>query len=771
MTKGEKPNRLFQYRDINRLSDGTLEIAGVKGVPDISVSKLGSPAAWFLGPNAENRDILKEMFEQAIDDIVSFREEYDKKNDDPLVIDDTVKNTPEYKNAVCAMREMYSNLRKYLKTYATPYFSMRYQGHMLWDNTLPALAGYTAAMLHNPNNVTIQASTSTTPLAILVGWDLCRMIGFPFLKGVEPWSHITADGTIANIEATWATRESKFLPLALRIMLKEKTTITDITKEGKEVQRALLPAKLKLTVRLCTGKSVLLSKATEWELLNVIMDDALVLPEKIRKLCGVEDDYAVWSAVTEYSFNSQGWMSMMQSAQYKTPIMITPSTRHYSWPKAGAVCGFGSKNVASVNVDENARMSIFDESVPIQYKTTTLEYKLRECLEKSIPITMVVAVVGSTEEGAIDPIEDILMLRETFRKQGLDFCIHVDAAWGGYGITTIRKDYDFEKEMDRAVEEAERSPEMPAYQDQDIFIDDVSMVPLSDYSICQYKLIRRCDTVTIDPHKLGYVQYPAGSLLYRNGVIRRLTTYTGAYIGGTGSVKPGEPTVGIFGIEGSKPGAAAAAVFLSHQVIRPTVLGHGQIMTESLTNTKLFYLKILQMNIKEHGYEVIPLASLPDLDLSVEEIDKIVANRSAIELLQDPQIGPYFRTMGPDLNILDYAFNPKGNTNIDVFQKYNKAIYDELHVHFNPPSPIKDFPRLMITMTTFERNDYGEYFIKSFADRLGLQNPANGKIERLNCLRSVVMDPYLRYTKGGDFFKKIITVLDETAIKYLPLND
>ncbi len=38
-------------------------------------------------------------------------------------------------------------------------------------------------------------------------------------------------------------------------------------------------------------------------------------------------------------------------------------------------------------------------------------------------------------------------------------------------------------------------------------------------------------------------------------------------------------TVAIYGLEGSKLGASAAAVFLSHQVIRPSVSGYGQILS------------------------------------------------------------------------------------------------------------------------------------------------------------------------------------------------
>lgn len=100
--------------------------------------------------------------------------------------------------------------------------------------------------------------------------------------------------------------------------------------------------------------------------------------------------------------------------------------------------------------------------------------------------------------------------------------------------------------------------------------------PCNDHTIRQLQRIRECDSATIDPHKLGYIPYPAGGNLYRNGDLKNLTTYAASYIGGTQSLRPQEPSVAIYGLEGSKPGAKAA-VFLSHQVIRPSVSDYGKI--------------------------------------------------------------------------------------------------------------------------------------------------------------------------------------------------
>jgi glutamate/tyrosine decarboxylase-like PLP-dependent enzyme len=84
-----------------------------------------------------------------------------------------------------------------------------------------------------------------------------------------------------------------------------------------------------------------------------------------------------------------------------------------------------------VHVDLRARMHVPD-----------LEDKLQQCLLKRTPVIAVVAVIGTTEESAVDPLSDILNVREEFRKKGLDFAIHCDAAWGGYFNSMYRDEDD-----------------------------------------------------------------------------------------------------------------------------------------------------------------------------------------------------------------------------------------------------------------------------------------------------------------------------------------
>jgi len=64
--------------------------------------------------------------------------------------------------------------------------------------------------------------------------------------------------------------------------------------------------------------------------------------------------------------------------------------------------GIGSENVIDVNVDDDARMDVED-----------LKSKLQGCLAAKRAVYAVVAIIGSTEHGACDPLNKIVSLRDS----------------------------------------------------------------------------------------------------------------------------------------------------------------------------------------------------------------------------------------------------------------------------------------------------------------------------------------------------------------------
>ena len=84
---------------------------------------------------------------------------------------------------------------------------------------MPANLGYMTALLFNQNNCAAEASTVTTKLEVEVGTDLSVMVGYDKDKCM---GHLTAGGSVANIEAVWAARNVKYFPLGLHeALLKE----------------------------------------------------------------------------------------------------------------------------------------------------------------------------------------------------------------------------------------------------------------------------------------------------------------------------------------------------------------------------------------------------------------------------------------------------------------------------------------------------------------------------------------------------------------------
>ena len=84
-----------------------------------------------------------------------------------------------------------------------PFFHPRYAGQMLKPPHPAAAAGYVAAMLVNPNNHALDSSPATSQMEKEVMLELAAMLGL-----AEPsLGHLTAGGTIANLEALWVARE------------------------------------------------------------------------------------------------------------------------------------------------------------------------------------------------------------------------------------------------------------------------------------------------------------------------------------------------------------------------------------------------------------------------------------------------------------------------------------------------------------------------------------------------------------------------------------
>ncbi len=310
-----------------------------------------------------------------------------------------------------------------------PFYSPRYLAHMLSDTMLPAVIGYFATMLYNPNNVTTEAAPVTVEWEIEACNQVLAMLGYkvppePGEVGREDfgWAHLTLGGTTANVEALWIARTVRYFPLAVR------QVAIDLSLE-LEVR---LPSQVK------GGPAVVrdIRELSDWDVLMLRPNEAIFLLSKyVQSIASKfelgpdEAGHQAWDLANRTPFGpGQGVAKVFD---LYPPVIFASGAAHYSIGKAADILGIGRGNVVSVAVDEHFRIDVAD-----------LERQIRNELSKErkrVPLA-VVGIAGTTEEGAVDPIDQIHDLRQRLEREQppTTFWFHVDAAWGGFMRSLFR---------------------------------------------------------------------------------------------------------------------------------------------------------------------------------------------------------------------------------------------------------------------------------------------------------------------------------------------
>lgn len=688
-------------------------------------------AGYFIGPKAENEDLYMGLLNKSIRQHMDLRKVY--YSDEEGYIDQEIKSKQPYEETCKRLIKGHEELCKRLKD-SVPFFSQRYQGHMLGDTVMAGTLGYIAAILYNQNNVATEASPITSELEKEVGKQLCQLMGFKVdSKEINGWGHITADGTIANIEAMWAARNLKAYPFAIRQMLEK-----DKTFAGKSFDE-------EVTIN---GGCKKFSECSEWELMNLSVDESLALTKRLADYYSLESD-CLDTLIKPYLLATKGLTYYIKKYPelFGNIKIIVPATHHYSWPKAATLLGLGQDSIINIPVDASCKMDI-----------EILENTLKECQKNKYPVLMVVGVIGSTSEGAIDDIEKILNLRKELseNEEGLQFLVHADAAWGGYLKTMLVKEetsYNLKKSH---------------------YIPDL---PLSDYAQKQYANISLVDSVTVDPHKAGFIPYAAGALCYRNGNLRNLITFNAAYIH-----SDGETNMGIYGLEGSKPGAAAAAVWLAHRAIPLNQNGYGRILGECNYSSKLNYCYWITMkpqedrqyNGKKYSYCVQPLVDLPEeiLDLPKEILDssekssnrdKIfqyieqhIIGKDAEEIIKDMNNIKILRNVGTDVLmntfVVNFTVDNAPNNNLEKLNELNNRLFERFSI-IKGMKP-EERPKYMLMMNTLSSVQYKKAF-EHIKAAWNLKTPEEEY--NINVLVNTVMQPF---PNTPEFMQKTLKYLD-----------
>ncbi|MFW3536627.1 tyrosine decarboxylase [Staphylococcus caprae] len=418
-----------------------------------------------------------------------------------------------------------------------------------------------------------------------------------------------------------------------------------------------LPLAMKeVAPELVEGKS-------EWELLNMPTKEIVDLTEKAGEKF---DDIKSNSARSGRNLRKLGkW--------------LVPQTKHYSWLKSADIIGIGLDQVVSVPVDDSYRMDI-DE----------LEKIVRQLASDDIPILGVVGVVGSTEEGAIDSIDKIVNLREKLMMEGIYYYIHVDAAYGGYG-RSIFLDEDNEFIPYENLEEV--------HKEYGVFTENKKYITKEVYDA--YKAIELTESVTIDPHKMGYIPYSAGGIVIKDIRMREVISYFATYVFEKGAEVPA--LLGAYILEGSKAGATAVAVWAAHHVLPLNISGYGKLIGASIEGALRFYDFLNQQSFKVGDKEI--------------EVHSLVR---------------------PDFNMVDYVFKEKGNNDLVEMNKLNHAFYEQAsyvaeNIYNN---------EFITSHTDFAISDYGNSPLK-FVEDLGFSEEEWYRAGKVTILRAAVLTPYM----------------------------
>jgi len=647
--------------------------------------------AYFLGPKAENEPFYAKLLEETLRDHCAWRRAFHSQ-DDAEFITSVDKDHPDFIIAQKKIESTLIRLRELLKS-SQPFFSPRYIGHMNWEVMAAPIVAFLSAALYNPNNVASAGSTGTSTLEIEVGKDLLRLFGMDEEKG---WGHICAGGTIANMESLWIARNMKAIPLVLR----------DLVKKYGWMKKRFDTAKFKIA----------LADLSEFELLSRFMPEEIldlkeIVLNTLKRYFDKDEVDDTYDRLTMQERGFQWGKNVIDPG-----VIFMPQTKHYSLKKAVDLLGLGRTNIRYVPVDKNFRMDIK------RLRNSIIEES------QGRPILAVVAVAGSTEESAVDEIHKIVEIRSSLAKKNkIGFHIHVDAAYGGYARSL------FLDEKGRFMSKAKLDLQLKKMA----IIGDSPNRRYASWPnrvvFDAFKAMPTADTITVDPHKLGYVLYPAGGIVLKDKRMRESIHTYAPYVFRKPKADEPDILIGSYILEGSKPGASVAAAWTAHRIMPLNITGYGKLIGETIDGAQALW----------HSLK----------------------NADAFELDDELRIRVY-PLLKPDLNIVNYVFNFENNTKLSILNKLTEYIGDHILGHTLESGGTMIEKQFIISNTDFDEEEYGDSPV-SFLKDIGIPEKEWQKVRKVKILRSVVMSPYLTPDFVDDNYAgRFIAYLQKEILKH-----
>jgi glutamate/tyrosine decarboxylase-like PLP-dependent enzyme len=186
-----------------------------------------------------------------------------------------------------------------------------------------------------------------------------------------------------------------------------------------------------------------------------------------------------------------------------------------------------------------------------------------EELLKTGEVGTVVATLGTTGVGSVDPLPGIVALQEKY-----DFRIHIDSAYGGYFKLVSNLD-----------EEAQAA----------------------------FANIHRADSIVIDPHKCGLQPYGCGCILFKDPSVGSIYNHDSPYT----YFSSDELHLGEISLECSRAGAGAVALWATQKLLPMELGGEFALGLEKSRRAAI----ILYDHIENDADELNVFA--PELDIVV----------------------------------------------------------------------------------------------------------------------------------------------------------
>ena len=246
-----------------------------------------------------------------------------------------------------------------------------------------------------------------------------------------------------------------------------------------------------------------------------------------------------------------------------------------------------------------------------------------------------------------------------------------------------------------------------------------------------FKAIAQVETITVDPHKLGYLPFGCGAFVCRRQEAREFVTQSAAYV--FDAIHPGQDKLqlGQYILEGSKPGAMAAGASVAQEILPFHANAMGRLSVHSIQSTEYFFDKLTELN---------------------EKLSHIVHISMPIE---------------PDSNLLCIAINLRNNRSTAAMNCLMRSIFDKLNIDLDTPLQNKLF---LASCTSIYRKHLSEPAAETICTNLNL-DPATFVIEpdsaeqadHIFVLRHTLMNPWL-ITEAGNYIDKYLAYLEQEML-------